>query len=222
VSRIGVLGTGGVGRTVGAKLVAVGHEVKLGSRTPGGEAATTFLAEAGEGASEGSFADAAAFGELVVNATAGAASLAALEAAGAENLAGKVLWDVAIPLDWSTGSLQLAVDVTSEDSLAERIQRAHPDAQVVKALNTMNSEVMVDPASLGEATNVFVCGDERAAKTRVIEILETFGWLSGDIIDLGDLSAARGLEAYVLLWVSIMGAVGTPRFNVRVVRGSGS
>ena len=187
MSRIGVLGTGGVGRTVGAKLVEVGHEVKLGSRTPGGEAATAWIAEAGEGASEGSFADAAAFGELVVNATAGAASLAALEGAGAENLAGKVLWDIAIPLDWSTGSLRLAVDVTSEDSLAEQIQRAHPDAQVVKALNTVNSEVMVDPFSLGEETNLFVCGNERAAKARVIEILETFGWLSGDIIDLGDL-----------------------------------
>jgi 8-hydroxy-5-deazaflavin:NADPH oxidoreductase len=222
VSRIGVLGTGGVGRTVGAKLVGVGHEVKLGSRAPGGEAATAWVAEAGEGASEGSFADAAAFGELVVNATAGAASLAALEGAGAENLAGKVLWDIAIPLDWSTGALRLGVDVTSEDSLAEQIQRAHPDAQVVKALCTLNSDLMVDPAALDEQTNIFVCGNERAAKVRVIEILETFGWLSGDIIDLGDLSAARGMEAYVLMWVSVMRAVGSPLFNVRVVRATGS
>jgi 8-hydroxy-5-deazaflavin:NADPH oxidoreductase len=173
---------------------------------------------AGERASEGSFTDAAAFGEMVVNATAGSASLNALDQAGADNLAGKVLWDIANPLDFSTGELRLTVAVGDGESLAEQIQRAHPDAQVVKALNTVNANVMVEPASLGEETNLFVCGNERGAKARVIELLETFGWLSGDIIDLGDLAGARGMEAYLLIWVSMMQALGTPAFNVRIVR----
>jgi predicted dinucleotide-binding enzyme len=215
VSRIGILGTGNVGRTVGAKLVEVGHEVKLGSRNPGGEAAVAWVAEAGEGASEGSLADAAAFSELVVNATPGAATLAALDAAGAENLAGKVLIDIANPI--SQGRLTVADD----DSLAEQIQRAYPEAKVVKALNTVNRTVMVNPSLLGEETNLFVCGDDRAAKGRVIEILETFGWLSGDIIDLGDITAARGMERYLPLWISLARALGDSTFNVRVVRASG-
>jgi predicted dinucleotide-binding enzyme len=216
LSRIAVLGTGMVGQTVGSKLVEVGHDVTMGSRESGNEKAVEWASGAGERAGEGSFADAAAFGELVINATAGSASLDALDQAGAENLAGKVLWDIANQLDFSSGELRLTVPVN--DSLAEQIQRAHPGAQVVKALNTVNANVMVNPASLGEETNLFVCGNERAAKARVIEILETFGWLSGDILDLGDISSARGMETYLLLWVPMMQALGTPAFNVRIVR----
>jgi 8-hydroxy-5-deazaflavin:NADPH oxidoreductase len=220
VSRIAVLGTGVVGRTVGSKLVEVGHQVKMGSRTAGNESAAEWAAGAGEGASEGTFADAAAFGEIVVNATAGGASLDALEIAGGENLAGKLLWDIANPLDFSSGRPP-TLTVANDDSLGEQIQRAHPDAKVVKALNTVTAAVMVAPASLGDETSMFVCGDDRAAKARVIEILETFGWLSGDIIDLGDITAARGMEMYVMLWIRIMGAVGGADFNIRVVRAGG-
>ena len=219
MSRIGVLGTGMVGREVASKLVELGHDVTMGSRQAGNEKAVEWASGAGERANEGSFADAAAFGELVINATAGSASLDALEQAGADNLAGKVLWDIANPLDYSTGTLLLTV--TNEDSLAEQIQRAHPDAQVVKALNTVNASVMADPAGLGEETNLFICGNERHAKARVIEILETFGWLSGDIIDLGDITAARGMERYLPLWLSLARALGDSTFNVRVVRASG-
>jgi 8-hydroxy-5-deazaflavin:NADPH oxidoreductase len=219
LSRIGVLGTGMVGREVASKLVDLGHEVTMGSRQAGNEKAVAWASGAGERASEGSFADAAAFGEVVINATAGSASLDALEQAGADNLAGKVLWDIANPLDYSTGTLHLTVG--NDDSLAEQIQRAYPDAQVVKALNTVNASVMVDPAALGDETNLFICGNERHAKARVIEILETFGWLSGDIIDLGDIAGARGMEAYLLLWVRIMQTLDDPAFNIRIVRGSG-
>jgi 8-hydroxy-5-deazaflavin:NADPH oxidoreductase len=218
LSRFGVLGTGNVGQTVGSKLVELGHEVTMGSRQAGNERAVAWADAVGEAASEGSFADAAAFGEMIVNATSGTASLDALEQAGAENLAGKVLLDIGNPLDRSTGELRLSVG--NDDSLAEQIQRAYPDAQVVKALNTVNASVMVDPSLLGEETNLFICGNDRGAKARVIEILETFGWLSGDIIDLGDLSAARAMEAYVLLWVRVMQAVGTAEFNIRIVRPS--
>jgi predicted dinucleotide-binding enzyme len=215
--RFGVLGTGMVGRTIAGRLVAIGHEAKMGSREAGNEKALAWVAEAGEGASEGSFADAASFGEVVVNATAGAHSLEALEAAGAENLEGKVLIDIANALDASTRPPTLTVSNT--DSLGEQIQRRFPDARVVKALNTMNAAVMAAPDSLGETTNVFVCGDDGGAKAQVMELLETFGWLSGDIIDLGDITAARGAEMYLALWLRLMGALGTAQFNIRVVKG---
>jgi len=213
--RFGVLGTGTVGRTIAGKLVAVGHEAKMGSREAGNEKALAWVAEAGEAASEGSFADAASFGEVVVNATAGAHSLEALEAAGAENLEGKVLIDVANAL---AGTQPPTLTFSNTDSLGEQIQRRFPDARVVKALNTMNAGLMVAPDSLGETTNAFICGDDAGAKAQVTELLETFGWLSGDIIDLGDISAARGMEMYVILWVRVMGAIGTAGFNIRIVK----
>lgn len=190
----------------------------MGSRQAGNEAAVEWVQSAGESASEGTFEDAAEFGELVINATAGGASVEALEAAGAENLAGKVLIDISNPLDFS-GEMPPTLSVSNDDSLAERIQAAFPDAKVVKALNTVNANVMVEPGSLKDETNVFVCGNDPEAKGRVIELLETFGWLSGDIIDLGDISAARGPEMYLPLWLRLMGALGTPQFNIRVVRG---
>jgi 8-hydroxy-5-deazaflavin:NADPH oxidoreductase len=205
-----------VGRTIGGKLVAIGHEVRMGSRQAGNEKALAWVAEAGEAASEGSFADAASFGEIVVNATAGAHSLEALEAAGAENLDGKVLIDVANAL---SDTRPPTLTVANTDSLGEQIQRRFPDARVVKALNTMNAGLMVAPDSVGETTNAFICGDDAGGKAQVTELLETFGWLSGDIVDLGEISAARGMEMYVILWVRVMGALGTAQFNVRIVKG---
>ena len=204
-----------VGRTIAGKLVEIGHEAKMGSREAGNEKAVAWVAEAGEGASEGSFADAAGFGEVVVNATAGAHSLEALEAAGAENLRGKVLIDIGNAL---AGTQPPTLTVSNTDSLGEQIQRAFPDALVVKALNTMNAGVMVAPDSLGETTNAFLCGDDARAKAQVTELLETFGWLSGDIIDLGDITAARGMEMYLMLWLKLMGASGTAQFNIRIVK----
>jgi hypothetical protein len=216
--RIGVLGTGTVGRTLAGKLVEVGHEVRMGSREAGNEQAIEWAAAAGEAGSEGAFADAAQFAELVVNATAGGASLEALRAAGAENLAGKVLLDVANPLDFS-GGMPPTLSVANDDSLGEQIQEAFPEARVVKGLNTVNAAVMVSPDALAESTNLFVCGNDQAAKGQVIALLETFGWLSGDIIDLGDISAARGMEMYLPLWLRLMAALETPQFNIRAVRG---
>lgn len=215
--RVGVFGTGSVGQTVGSKLVELGHEVKMGSREAGGGKATEWAASAGENASEGTFADAAGFGELLVNATAGSHSLAVLDAAGHDKLAGKVVIDISNPLDFSQG-FPPSLSVANTDSVGETLQRAHPEAQIVKALNTVNAGVMVNPSSLGESTNLFICGDDAAAKATVIELLETFGWLSGDIVDLGDVTAARGTEAYLLLWIRLMGALERPDFNVRIVR----
>jgi predicted dinucleotide-binding enzyme len=202
--RIGVLGTGMVGNAIAAKLADLGHEVRIGSR------------EAGEG--KVTFADAAAFGELVFNCTSGVHSLAALEAAGADNLVGKVLIDVANSLDFSAGRPP-TLAVANTDSLGEQIQRAFPAARVVKALNTMNCEVMVDPGKVPGAHNVFVCGDDADAKLQVGDLLQSFGWPAESIVDLDGIEAARGAEMYVALWLRLWGAVGTGNFNIAVVRG---
>jgi hypothetical protein len=215
--RFGVLGTGVVGQTIAGKLVEQGHEVMMGSRQAGNEKAVAWVAEAGDGGSEGSFADAAGFGEVVVNATAGGASLEALEAAGSENLAGKVLIDVANALDFSQG-MPPTLAVCNDDSLGEQIQRAFPEARVVKALNTVNANVMVSPGALGEATNLFICGNDEAAKDEVSGLLQTFGWVKERITDLGDITEARGQEMYLPLWLRLYGALGTSEFNIGIVK----
>ena len=212
-----VLGTGIVGRTLGSALVRLGHPVVMGSRRAGNEVAVAWAAEAGDLASEGSFAEAAASGTTVVNATNGAASLAALEAAGPGNLSGKVLVDVANPLDFSQG-MPPRLEPCNDDSLAERIQRAFPDARVVKTLNTVNCDVMVEPGRLPGPHTMFLCGDDTAAKDAVGGLLERFGWPAEDVMDLGELAAARGMEMYLPLWLRMWGATGTGHFNVNLVR----
>jgi 8-hydroxy-5-deazaflavin:NADPH oxidoreductase len=209
--RFGVLGTGTVGTTISTKLVELGHEVKMGSREAGNEKAAAWVEAAGGAASEGSFADAASFGEIVFNCTAGEHSLAVLEAAGKENLAGKILVDVANPLDFSRG-IPPGLSVCNTDSLGEQIQRAFPDARVVKALNTMNASVMTEP--LGD---VFLCGDDASAKRELAELLGQFGWPSEHVLDLGGIASARGPEMYVQLWLSLYGTLGTGEFNIGVV-----
>jgi predicted dinucleotide-binding enzyme len=213
--KIGVLGTGVVGQAIAGKLAALGHEVKMGAREPGNTKAAAFAKAAGRGASHGTFAEAAAFGEAVFNCTNGVASLDALTSAGAKNLAGKVLVDVANPLDFSKG-MPPTLFTPHGDSLAESIQRKFPEARVVKALNTVNANVMVNPEKVPGESDLFVCGNDSAAKQRVVDLLHAFGWTS--VIDLGDLNAARGLEAYLLLWLQLWGALKKPEFNVRVVR----
>jgi 8-hydroxy-5-deazaflavin:NADPH oxidoreductase len=214
--HIGVLGTGEVGRAIASKLVAVGNEVRIGSRTPDNASAAEWVASAGAGASHGTFADAAAFGELVFNCTAGGVSIDALRAAGAENLAGKVLVDVANTLDFSQGRPPSLL-VTTKESLGEQIQEEFPAARVVKTLNTMNNEVMVDPSKVPGEHDVFLSGNDESAKRTVRGILESFGWPTGSIIDLGDISTARGPELYLPLWLRLWGVVGGGHFNIKVV-----
>jgi predicted dinucleotide-binding enzyme len=215
--RIGVLGTGIVGRTLGSKLMELGHDVNMGSRHAGNERALEWVASAGERAGEGSFADAAAFGELVVNATSGEVSLEALNAAGEDNLAGKVLADVCNPIDRQSG-FPPALTVINTDSMGEQIQRAFPRARVVKTLNTVTAAIMVNPALLAGDHLVFVSGNDAAAKAQVTEILQGFGWPSQDIVDLGDISTARGPEAYLLLWLRLFTKAGTALFNIGLVQ----
>jgi 8-hydroxy-5-deazaflavin:NADPH oxidoreductase len=206
-----------VGRTIASKLVALGHEVTMGSRTADNVAARAWATEAGAGASHASFADATAGAELAFNCTAGAGSLEALRAAGAQNLSGKTLIDVANPLDVSRG-MPPSLLVSGTDSLGERIQREFPQTRVVKSLNTMSCEVMVDPARVPGEHDVFVSGNDQAAKAQVRQLLQSFGWPPGSIFDLGDISTARGSEGHLLLWLRLWGALGTGDFNIKVVR----
>ena len=214
--RFGVIGTGMVGQAIGGKLVRLGHEVLMGARQAGNPKATAWAAATGPAAGQGDFADAAGFGEIVVNATAGAASLEALAAAGAANLAGKVLIDIANPIDPTSG-MPPTLGVCNTDSLGEQIQRAFPDARVVKTLNTMSANVMVEPGLVPGGHTVFVCGNDPAAKAQVVELLHSFGWPATDIVDLGDIAAARGTEMYLALWLRLWGATGTGHLNVKVV-----
>lgn len=215
--RVAVLGTGQVGRTIGSRLVGDGHEVVLGSRTADNAAAAEWAAQAGEGASHGTFAHAAATGEIVFNATPGGVSLDVLAAADAANLAGKILIDVANPLDFS-GGFPPTLTACNTTSLGEQIQAAHPDAKVVKALNTMHCTVMVDPGKLSGTHHVFVCGDDGDAKAAVTDLLAEWGWPGEAVIDLGDITNARGTEMYLPLWVRTYAALGTGDFNIGIVR----
>jgi predicted dinucleotide-binding enzyme len=213
--KIAIFGTGTVGNAIATKLAQLGHEVKMGSRTADNAKAAAWVKANGAKASQGTFAEAAAFGELLFNCTAGVGSLAALEAAGKKNLAGKVLVDVSNPLDFSKG-MPPSLTVCNTDSLAEQLQRAFPDTKVVKALNTMNANLMVDPSLVKGDHDVFICGNDADAKGHVTEILKGFGWKH--VVDLGDLTAARGQEMFLALWVRLYGAGGSPMFNVHVAR----
>lgn len=216
--RIAILGTGNVGQTLGTKLVESGHEVRLGSRTADNEKGLAWVGMMGETASLGVFSDAAAWGEVVINATAGVASVAAIESAGVENLAGKVLIDVSNPLDFS-GGFPPTLAVCNTDSLGEQIQAAAPDARVVKTLNTVAAELMVAPQGVPGRHTLFICGNDAAAKSEVRGYLdEWFGWKN--VMDLGDITSARGTEAILLLWTRMWGSVGTPLFNFEIRKGS--
>jgi predicted dinucleotide-binding enzyme len=215
--RVAVLGTGAAGRAIASRLVQLGHEVTMGSRQADGEALGEWLAEAGEDAKGGTFAQAAACAELVFNCTAGTASLEALKAAGAENLAGKTLIDVANPLDFSAG-FPPTLSVCNDDSLAEQIQAAFPEVRVVKSLNTVNCAVMVDPGRIRGDHVIFVCSDDGAAKAQVKALLEAIGWAPESIVDLGDLTGARATEMYVALWVRLYGTLDSADFNIAIAR----
>lgn len=217
--KIAVLGTGMVGDTIGSRLIEVGHEVKMGSRTADNEKAKAFVAKHKGKASAGTFADAAAFGEIIFNCTAGAASVEALKMAGETNIGGKIIVDIANPLDFSKGAPpSLLPTLNNTHSLGEEIQKNFPSANVVKTLNTMWCGLMVNPAMIngGDHTN-FICGNNAGAKQKVKEILNEFGWRNENILDLGDITSARGTEAVLPIWLRIWQATQNGAFNFKVV-----
>lgn len=225
--RYGVLGTGVVGRTIAAALAERRHEVMIGTRDP----QATLRREGADRMGNppfaqwqkehpavrlGTFAQAAAHGELIVNATLGDGTLAALKEAGEANLAGKVLLDISNPLDFSKG-MPPTLTVSNTDSLAEQLQRAFPKAKVVKSLNTVTARVMVNPRSVAEGDHtIFLSGNDLGAKETVAALLRSFGWR--DVMDLGDITSARGQEMYLPLWLRLWGAAKTPMLNIKVAR----
>ena len=225
--RFGILGTGVVGKTMAARLADLGHEVMIGTRDPeqtlsrtepdayGNPPFSAWQEEHPE-VKLGIFEEAATHGEMVVNATAGGVSLEALELAGEDNMNGKILIDVSNPLDFSRG-MPPTLSVSNTDSLGGQIQRRFPEARVVKTLHTMNAHLMVDPAQLAETDHtVFVSGNDAEAKQAVTELLESFGWT--DVIDLGDITTARGTEMMLPVWLRLFSALQKPIFNFKIVR----
>jgi predicted dinucleotide-binding enzyme len=213
--RIGILGTGVVGQTIGSRLAQLGHDVMLGARTATNEKAAKWASENKPRGAHGTFADAAQFGEIVFNCTSGLVSLDALTAAGAANLDSKTLVDVANPLDFSKG-FPPTLTISNTESVAERIQAAFPAAKVVKTLNTVTAAVMVNPSLVSGDHDVFLSGNDAAAKAQVTELLRSFGWRT--VIDLGDITSARGAEMVLPIWLRLMGAFKTPIFNFHIAR----
>jgi 8-hydroxy-5-deazaflavin:NADPH oxidoreductase len=214
--KIAVLGSGMVGQTIGSKLVELGHEVRMGSRSATNEKAAEWAAKAGAQASHGTFADTAKFGEIVFNCTGGMVALEALKMAGAENLSGKILIDISNALDFSKG-FPPTLSVCNDDSVGEQIQRKFPDTKVVKTLNTVNCQLMVNPTLVPGEHDLFMSGNDQDAKAMVRKILtEWFGWKT--IIDLGDITTARGTEQLLPIWVRLMGLFKSPQFNFHIVK----
>lgn len=212
--NIGIIGSGDVGKTLGTALAVKGHAVVVGTRDAAklGE----WAGKTGGRGRVGSFADAAAHGEIVINATSGRGSLEALQMAGADRLKDKILIDIANPLDFSRG-FPPSLFISNMESLGEKIQAAFPAAKVVKTLNTVSAVVMVDPGKVGGGEHdLFVCGNDAAAKAQVTGLLKSwFGWKH--VVDLGDITAARGTEMYLPLWVRLYGKMNMPAFNIHVV-----
>jgi len=212
--KFGVLGTGMVGLAIGNRLAELGHEVMIGTREP--SKSGDKLKPKREAVKVGTFAEAAAFGEVLFNATQGAASIEALKLASESNLNGKPLVDISNPLDFSKG-MPPSLFVSNTDSLGEQIQRAFPKSKVVKALNTVTAPIMVNPRQMaGGDHHIFVCGDDAGAKETVIGILKSFGWMN--IVDLGDITNARAVEAVLPIWVRLFGKLGTSMFNFKIVQ----
>jgi predicted dinucleotide-binding enzyme len=223
--KIGIIGGGSVAQTLGAALIGKGHQVAIGIRStsaaelarPRTYAATLADWQAKTGGQVLTLAEAAAFGEVIINASLGEASVAALTQAGAANLAGKVLIDVSNPLDFSRGMPPALLPAFSgHTSLGEQIQSAFPEARVVKAFNTIAAAVMVNPALVPGDHDLFLSGNDAAAKALVTDLARDFGWTH--VTDLGDITGARASEAVLPFWVRLMMTGGSPIFNIHVTR----
>lgn len=226
--NIGILGTGVVGQTIAGKLAELGHEVMVGTRDvsktmartepdPYGLPSFSVWLKQYPCVKTGSFTESARHGEVVINATSGEGSLDALTLAGASNLNGKVLIDISNPLDFSKGMPPI-LSIYNSDSLGEQIQRAFPEVKVIKTLNTVTASLMVNPQQLEDGEHhIFVSGNDAKAKAQVVSwLISWFGWKH--IIDLGDITTARGVEMYLPIWLRLWGALGTGIFNIQVVK----
>lgn len=220
--KIAVLGTGNVGQTIANKLITLGHSVTLGSRTSNHPKALAWLetkAEKGNCAI-GTFANAAQNAEIIFNCTKGLTAIEALTLAGADNLKDKIIIDLSNPLDFSPEKANghpPILNPGNNDSMGEQIQNTFPESYVVKTLNTMNCEIMVNPAKIEGNHVVFLSGNSADAKAQVVALLQSFGWK--EIIDLGDISTSRGVEQLLPLWIRLWQALGTSNFNFAILKG---
>ncbi len=210
--NIEVLGTGMVGNSIAGKLISLGHSVKMGSRYADNEKAKEWANKSGANASQGTFSDAASFGEILFLCLHGAGTLDALEMAGTENFNNKLVVDITNPLDFSKG-MPPSLFISNTDSLGEQVQRKFPGAKVVKTLNIVNSEVMVNPALIPGDPDMLLCGDDDEAKKQVTSLLNDFGWKK--VIDLGGIKSARSMEPFVLLWINVFQTMGSPFFALK-------
>jgi len=227
--NFGILGTGGVARAIAAKLVLLNHGVTLGtrnvqetmSRTQGdnmGNAPFKDWHSNNAGVKLGTYAEAAAYGEILFNATAGSGSVTALLAAGEKNIGGKVLIDISNPLDFSKG-FPPSLSIVNTDSLGELIQRTFPSVKVVKTLNTLSNPLMVNPSLVnGGDHTIFLSGNDSDAKGTVLSLLTSFGWNAENVIDLGDITSARGTEQILPVWIRLFGKLQTPMFQFKIVK----
>lgn len=222
--KIGIIGSGVVAQTLGTKWIGLGHDVAIGTRDPNklddkkmlGTTLREWRAQTENRGKILTFQEAAAHGDLLVNATSGQVSVEALRLAGAGKLGGKILIDVANELDTSHGMPPRAL-ASQDHCLGEKIQAEFPNLKVVKTLNTINALVMVNPKGVaGGDHTVFVSGNDAGAKNQVKELLNGFGWT--DVLDLGDISTARGPEMYMAMWIRLWGATGTGNLNIKVQR----
>jgi 8-hydroxy-5-deazaflavin:NADPH oxidoreductase len=204
--RVGVLGSGEVGRRLAAGFCSRGHDVIIGSRDPNKSELREWLSGEGAGIGAGTFAQAAERGELLVLAVLGNAADEVIADAGPENFSGKVVIDAMNPLDFS-GGFPPKLSITGEDSLGERVQRALTDAKVVKAFNTIGNPYFVDPKFSEGNPTMLIAGDDEGAKRTVGDVLADFGW--PDPIDIGGIEGSRELEAICIAWVKIGGALGS-------------
>lgn len=218
--KIGILGTGAVGQTIGTALIQKGHEVMLGSRTASNEKAVAWTVSNGTNASNGTFADAASFGELIFICLNGIGTADALQSAIPSNFTDKTVIDLTNPLDFSNGMPpSLLPQYCNTWSLGEEIQKQLPGAHVVKALNTVTANLMVNANLVNNGNhNLFICGNSADAKATTKQLLaENFNWKPELILDLGDIKYARMTEAIVPFWVAVMQAEKTPMFNYMIV-----
>ncbi|MBR3111510.1 MAG: NAD(P)-binding domain-containing protein [Prevotella sp.] len=213
--KYGVLGTGDVAQTIASKLVELGHEVMMGSRTANNEKAVAWAAANGDKASCGTFADAAAFGERVFNCVQGIHAIEALEAAGKDNLKGKILIDQSNPYVYKDGHISLKAEYTENTCLGEEVQKLLPDTKVVKTLNYLGSVMMTNPGELSEPVTGFYCGNDAEAKEAVRQILADFGWQ--ETFDMGDISMSRYTEMLGAFWVPVYGQIGHMHWGFRLV-----
>jgi len=213
--KIGILGTGMVGETLGTKFVQLGHQVKMGSRTANNENAAKWKAKNGANASAGTFADAAAFGEMVFLCLKGDVEMQVVRAVGAKPFDNKPVIDVSNPLDFSHG-MPPSLSICNTNSLGEEVQKALPSAKVIKTLNIVNCEIMVEPNKAGTQPTMFLCGNDSGAKTQTAKLLKSLGWT--DIIDLGDITKSRATEMLLPIWLSLMQTLGHVHFGFKVVR----